>query len=68
MNNLALFVSVARDEANPKSDIDILVEFDRLTGLFGWIELKLHLEDLLGRKVDSGTPDSLKEQIRDYIL
>ena len=35
VKSLALFGSVARDEATAVSDVDLLVEFDRPTGLFG---------------------------------
>jgi predicted nucleotidyltransferase len=33
--SLMLFGSVARDEATPESDVDILVEFTRPMGLLG---------------------------------
>jgi len=68
VKSLALFGSVARDEANPESDVDILVEFNRPMGLFGLIELQTRLEELLGCKVDLGTPDSLKQRVREQIL
>jgi uncharacterized protein len=68
VRSLALFGSVARDDAQPDSDVDILVEFDRPVGLFGLVELQNHLEDLLGCKVDLGTPDSLKERIRQNVI
>jgi len=50
--SLAVFGSLARGEATPASDIDLLVEFDRPVGLFEFIRLKLYLEDLTGRGVD----------------
>ena len=65
---LALFGSVARDEAGQDSDVDLLVEFDRPVGLFRFMELQSHLEDLLGCGVDLGTPQSLKPRIRDRVL
>jgi predicted nucleotidyltransferase len=68
IRNLALFGSVARDEAKPESDVDILVEFDRPVGLFGLVELQDYLENILGCKVDLGTPDSLKERIRQNVM
>ena len=36
---LFLFGSVARDEARPDSDVDLLVEFEQPVGLFQFIEL-----------------------------
>jgi len=54
IRHLALFGSVARGEAGPDSDIDLVVELDReahitLIGLCG---LELRLGELLGHKVD----------------
>jgi uncharacterized protein len=54
VRSLDLFGSVARDEAKPNSDIDLLVEFNRPVGLFEFIEVRLYLEDLLGSPVDMG--------------
>lgn len=68
VKSLALFGSVARDEATPESDVDILVEFNRPMGLFGLIELQNRLEELLGCKVDLGTLDSLKHRIRENVI
>jgi uncharacterized protein len=68
VKTLALFGSVARGEAHPGSDVDLLVEFDRPVGLFGLIALQQRLEELLGCSVDLGTPDSLKNRIRTQIM
>jgi uncharacterized protein len=68
VTRLALFGSVARDEAGQDSDVDLLVEFDRPIGLFRFLELQNHLEDLLRCGVDLGTPQSLKPRIRDRVL
>jgi predicted nucleotidyltransferase len=64
VKSLALFGSVARGEARPDSDVDLLVEFDHPVGLFGLIALQQRLEEMLGCPVDVGTPDSLKNHIR----
>jgi predicted nucleotidyltransferase len=66
--SLSLFGSVARDEAGPASDVDLLVEFDRPVGYFGLLALQDYLESLLGCNVDLGTPGSLKPQIREHVL
>jgi uncharacterized protein len=68
VKSLALFGSVARNEVTSASDVDILVEFDRLVGLFGLFALQDYLEGLLGCPVDLGTPDSLKPRIRARVL
>jgi predicted nucleotidyltransferase len=65
---LTLFGSVARDEATAKSDVDLLVEFDRPTGFFGLIRLQLFLEELLKCPVDLGTPGGLRPRLRQRAL
>jgi predicted nucleotidyltransferase len=65
---LALFGSLARDEADAGSDVDLLVAFDRPIGLFDFIRLQERLENILGRPVDLVTEDALKRQLRARIL
>ena len=65
---LAVFGSLARGQATPASDIDVLVEFERPVSLFEFIRLKLYLEELIGRRVDLVTPDSLRPSMRAEIL
>ena len=67
VHHLSLFGSVARDEAGPDSDVDLLVEFDRPIGL-RFFELQEYIEKLLHCRVDLGTPQSLKPRIRDRVL
>jgi uncharacterized protein len=67
-SSLALFGSVARNEAVETSDVDLLVEFDRPTGYFGLIALQECLEELLHCKVDIGTARSLKPRLRARVL
>ncbi|HUY33823.1 MAG TPA: nucleotidyltransferase family protein [Pirellulales bacterium] len=64
VRSLALFGSVARDEARSTSDVDLLVEFDRPTGYFGLVRLQLFLEQMLGSSVDLGTTGSLRPSMR----
>jgi len=68
VKSLALFGSVARDQATSASDVDMLVEFDRPVGYFELFALQDHLEALLGGQVDLGTPDSLKPRIRECVM
>ncbi len=64
VKSLAIFGSVARDEARPDSDVDLLVEFDPPPTFQRYMDLKFYLEELLGYAVDLGTPDTLKPRIR----
>jgi len=67
--NVRVFGSVARGEADEKSDIDFLVDYS-LNQISPWFpaSLVLDLEKLLGRKVDVATEGSLKERIRERVL
>lgn len=68
VKSLALFGSVARDEAGPGSDVDLLVEFSRPVGMFEFVDLKMYIEALLGARVDLATEDGLKRNMRSNIL
>lgn len=68
VKSIALFGSAARGEAQPDSDIDVLVEFESPVGIFTFLRLRYHLEGLFGRPVDLATPAALKRQLRDRIL
>lgn len=68
VRSLALFGSVARDQAQPGSDVDALVEFDRPVGFFHLFDVQERLEKLLGCKVDLVTPGGLRPELRDAIL
>ena len=68
VKSLLLFGSVARNEATPTSDVDLLVEFNRPVGYFGLFALQDYLEKLLGCPVDLGTSDSLKPYIKERVM
>ena len=68
VKSLAVFGSVARDEARPDSDVDILVEFDQPVGLIAYSQLQRRLSELLGCRVDLATSAALHENMRDDIL
>lgn len=51
IKSLGIFGSYARQEYTEKSDIDILVEFDKPTWN-GFIDLSIELEKILQKKVD----------------
>lgn len=68
VKKIGVFGSVARNEASPDSDVDILVEFEQPVDFFEFIDLKEHLERLLGRRIDLVTVKALKPQLKDRIL
>ena len=61
---------MARGEAGPESDVDLLVQFDdgHPTGLFEFVRIQRRLSELLGCKADLVMPDTIKRQLRDRIL
>ena len=67
VKSLAVFGSVARGEAGPDSDVDILVEFESRATFDRYMGLKFFLEDLLGRQVDLVTRKALKPRLRPYV-
>lgn len=52
IKSLALFGSLARDEATEKSDVDVLVDFSQTPDLLTFIELEEKLKRALGKNVD----------------
>jgi predicted nucleotidyltransferase len=66
-HNVRIFGSVARGEARPESDIDLLVEMDRGRSLLDLIELSQDLETLLERKVDILTDTGLSPYLEQRI-
>lgn len=66
--SLAVFGSVARNEATEGSDVDLLVEFSKPIGLIELFALQDELEGILGRPVDVGTKASLKPRVRERVL
>ena len=68
VKSLAVFGSVARGDAGPGSDVDLLVEFNRSVGLFHFIHMQEFLGDLLGgAPVDLVVRDAVYEELRDVI-
>ncbi len=64
----SIFGSYVRGEERGDSDIDMLVEIPRGTGLFGFVGLQHKLEDALNKKVDLVTYKSIHPLLRDSIL
>jgi uncharacterized protein len=65
--SLAIFGSVARDEAGPDSDVDVLVELEAPVTFDRYMDVKFYLEDLLAKPVDLVTALSLKPQLRSIV-
>ena len=66
--NIRVFGSVARHEADPDSDIDLLVDAGSDRTPFFPGGLLADLESLLGRRVDIVTENGLHWYIRERVL
>lgn len=66
--NVRVFGSVARGDARPDSDIDILVDLDPGRSLFDLGGLLYDLQALLGVDVDVVTEKGLRPRIRAQVI
>lgn len=63
VRSIQLYGSVAREEADAASDVDLIVEFTEVPSLFDIAELQAELEEILGRSVDITTPGGLHPRV-----
>lgn len=68
LRSIKVFGSMARGDAGPGSDVDLLVETGPGTSGFTLGALLMDAQDLLGRPVDIVTPAALHPTIRDKVL
>jgi uncharacterized protein len=67
VRTLAVFGSIARGEARPDSDVDVLVEFGQGPSFDDYAELADYLEDLMGCQVDLVPRAWLRPELRDHV-
>ena len=69
VKRIGIFGSFLKSAENNKSDVDILIEFQKGKKLFdNYMELKFFLETLLHRKVDLVIKEALKPEIEPYVM
>jgi len=71
ITRLTIFGSALRNDFEPHSDIDVLVQFEpnRIPGLLGIARLEPELSELFGgRKVDLRTPEDLSRYCRQRVI
>ncbi len=68
VSEIGVFGSYSRGDQEDSSDVDILVSFEKPIGFIKFMRLEFFLSDLLGKKVDLVTKDSLKPHIGSVIL
>lgn len=66
-HHVRVFGSLARGEAGPSSDVDLLVQMDSGRSLLDLIELSQELESVLQRKVDVLTDEGLSPYLKERI-
>ncbi len=66
--NVRVFGSVARGEADERSDIDLLVTMEPDKSLLDHAALWLELKDLLGCEVDVVSENGLRPRMRERVL
>ncbi len=68
VKEIGIFGSYVRGEQKVGSDIDILVDFERIPTLLEFIELENYLSEMLGIEVDLVMKRALKPSIRKVVL
>ncbi len=69
VRSIGIFGSYARDSQHEKSDVDILVEFEKgYKDLFNYIRLKTYLEHLFNAEVDLVMKEAIKPKLKEIIL
>ena len=68
VKGLGVFGSYARGEIKRRSDLDLLVEFDRVPTMFEFLRLERHIAKMMGVKVDLVMKAALKPDIGKRIL
>ncbi|MEJ2902324.1 nucleotidyltransferase family protein [Pedobacter panaciterrae] len=69
VSSLSIFGSFISGKLDVDSDVDLLVDFDPSQKSYdNFMDLSFFLEDLLGRKVELVTPQSLSKYIGSHIL
>jgi predicted nucleotidyltransferase len=66
--NVRVFGSMARGDARPDSDLDLLVDFEQGTRLMDLSRLIIELQRLVARGVDVADPGSVHWTIRDEVV
>ncbi len=69
VEHLTLYGSVARDEADSNSDVDLLASFDegKHLSLLKVVAIQRRISEVLGHPVDLGELECVKPRLKPYI-
>lgn len=67
-HDVRVFGSLARDQGESGSDLDLLISLEEGRTLLDLVSLKQELEEALGRRVDVVTERSLSSTLRPVVL
>lgn len=68
VRKIGLFGSYVRGEQKKKSDVDILVEFEKPISLLKLVNLENFLADVMGLKVDVVPKEDIRHELKERIL
>ena len=68
VTRLRVFGSVARGEAGPDSDVDLIADFEEIPGLFKLSKTQFFLEDHIHRKIDLMREPGIHRALKESIL
>ncbi|MDD5259241.1 MAG: nucleotidyltransferase family protein [bacterium] len=68
IKELGIFGSYIRGDYKKGSDLDLLVDFSEIPGLFKFVEIGDYLSEIAGVKVDLVMRDALKPSLKRYII
>ncbi len=68
VKEIGIFGSCVKNNHDDKSDIDILVDFEKPIDFFKFLDLEEYLENLVNAKIDLVSKKALKPIIGKYIL
>ncbi len=68
IKRISVFGSYARNEATPKSDLDLIVEFPEGTSLLDHVGIEIELSEALNMKIDLLSRNGISPYIKDQVL
>lgn len=68
VKEIGIFGSYVRGEPKTKSDVDILVEFEKPVSLLQIVSLENYLSSMIGIKVDLVPKKNIRKELKESIL